>query len=484
MELRRSETQPVQAQLGLWDAVSIIVGIVIGSTIYRSPPLIMSNVSGPWVGLGVWALGGVLSLIGALCYAELASTYPRLGGDYVYLSRAFGPWLGFLFGWAQLAVILTSSIGAMAFVFAEYAVTVWPNFGPSSLFVYAFLAVAVLALMNILGVVLGKWTQNVLTAAKVLGLGAILWAGFQYGQPGAFAASEKPVEGPGIGLAMILVLYAYGGWNDAAFVVAEMRNKRRNIPLALILGTAGVTIIYLAVNAAYLQALGFEGVRQSSAVAADVLARAEPLSGFGSKAMSILVMISALGAINGLTFTGSRVYATLGAEHSVFAWLGRWNPQLGSPVWALVTQAVISLAMIAAVGTEAGQNLIDDLLRVAGLQPLPWSKYFGGFNTLVAGTAPVFWGFFLLTGLSLFALRERDRGIERPFSVPLFPVLPLIFCGTCFYMLYSAIDYAGKLTLIGIIPLLLGLPLYGISRRRVAPDEPPAAEEVPAELPE
>src|SRR5713226_5481210 len=160
MEPPRSEPQPIQAQLSLWDAVSIIIGIVIGAGIYETPPLIFKNVHGPWEGLGVWALGGLLSLVGALCYAELATAYPRSGGDYVYLGRAFGPWLGFLFGWAQLAVILTGSIGMMAYVFADYSV----ELGAVSrdwCFLAALAAVAGLTLLTLLGVVFGKGAQNV-----------------------------------------------------------------------------------------------------------------------------------------------------------------------------------------------------------------------------------------------------------------------------------------------------------------------------------
>ena len=178
MEFPQENQQPIKPRLGLWDAVSIIVGIVIGATIFRSPPLIMKSVPGPWCGLGLWGLGGVLSLVGALCYAELCSTYPRAGGDYAYLTRAFGPWAGFLFGWAQLVVIQTASIGAMAFVFSDYAVALWhpaENWPISKQIsflekhwdaVFAGGAVGVLSLMNILGVVLGKWTQNLLSLAK------------------------------------------------------------------------------------------------------------------------------------------------------------------------------------------------------------------------------------------------------------------------------------------------------------------------------
>src|SRR5947209_5607979 len=180
----------VPAPLGLWDAVSIIVGIVVGVGIFETPPDVFGSVSGPGVALGVWALCGLLALVGALCYAELASTYPRSGGDYVYLGRAFGPWLGFLFAWAQLAVILTGSIGMLAFVFGDYAVRLW-GLPPERAVAFAAGAVAALSLVNLLGVVVGKGTQNVLTALKVVGLGGILVAGFFWPAPVGTEAAGK-----------------------------------------------------------------------------------------------------------------------------------------------------------------------------------------------------------------------------------------------------------------------------------------------------
>lgn len=467
MEQRADPTPSFPARLGLWDAISIIVGIVIGATIYEMPPTIFSNVSGPGAALGVWALGGVLSLIGAFCYAELATAYPHSGGDYVYLTRAYGSWMGFLFGWAQLAVILTSSIGAMAFVFANYAAKFW-GLEKDQMFALAALAVISLSLLNALGVVLGAKTQNVLTVVKMAGLAGILIAGLCWRQPNAWTI-EKEMSGPGLGLAMIFVLYGYGGWNDAAFVAAEVRD-RRDIARTLILGTTIIMVVYLAVNAAYIIGLGFEGVRKSEAVAADVL---KPLGVFGQKAMCLLVMISALGAINGLVLTGSRVYAALGSEHRLFAWLGRWHPQLGTPLWSLLAQALISLAMIAVVATEKGHDALNRLLTVLGLSPILFGEFRSDFEKLVSGSAPVFWGFFLLTGFSLIILRFKDPQRERPFRLPLplFPLLPLIFCGTCVYMLYSAIDYAKYLSLIGVVPLLLGVPLYFLSGKRITPDQ-------------
>ena len=456
------QTESTHAQLGLFDCVSIIVGIVVGVSIFRVTPMVYGNVETPWIGMGAWLLGGLLSLIGALCYAELATTYPRSGGDYVYLSRAYGSPVGFLFGWAQLAAILTGSIGAMAFTFSDYAV---PLFGwDNSVGVWlAAVAVVLLTAINLFGVICGKVTQNLLTVVKVVGLLAIVFAGFAYGSPSSFSQTGKVGEG-GFGFAMIMVLYAFGGWNDAAFVAAEVKDRQRNIPRALILGTGGITVIYLLINAGYLMILGFDGIRSSFTPAADAMKIA--VGDWGATAITVLVMLSALGAINGLIFTGSRVYATLGADYGLFAWLGKWNHKLDAPVWSLLAQGVVSLALIVGVGTSAGQGIIDKIMIAVGFGALPWGQYFGGFNTLVAATAPVFWLFFLLTGFSLIVLRFRDPNIERSFTVPLYPITPIVFCLTCCYMLYSAIDYAGNLTLLGFVPVALGIPLYFLSSRR------------------
>lgn len=532
MDLPNKGEQPVQAQLGLWDAVSIIIGIIIGATIYETPWLIYQNVSGPSMAMGVWVLGGALSLIGAFCYAELATTYPRLGGDYVYLTRAYGSWAGFLFGWAQLTVIHTGGIGMLAYIFADYAHRLW-NVGEHLKFVYAFLAVAILSVLNIIGVVFGKTTQNVLTGAKIVGLGGILAAGFLWpqaprdyfsgkvvqasseqlvidtdGKEHKFTVAEGlklprpgdsvrvavlqtepekaiqvrgPAGTPSFGFAMVLVFLAFSGYNDAAYVAAEVRNQRRNMPLALILGVSLVTVIYLAINLAYITGLGFEEARNSHEIAADVLRL--PLGRAGETVMCLLVMVSALGAVNGSILTGSRVFSSMGADHVIFAWLGRWHPLFRTPFWALVLQAAVSLTMIVAVGTTMGHEQLNRFFTFFGLKPGSWEGR-GGFDTLLKFTTPIFWLFFLLTSLSVFVLREMDRTRERPFRVPFYPVLPLIFVASCIYMLHSGINYAGELGLVGVALLVVGLVLFTISQAtrpaRHAADDGPAGAMPPA----
>jgi amino acid transporter len=457
--------RPAAHSLGVWDAVSIIVGIVVGTAIFKVPMLVFQNVTGPWQALGVWSLGGLLSLCGALCYAELATTYPRNGGDYEYLSRAYGGWVGFLFGWAQLTVVLSGSIGLMAYAFADYALRLGNLPAWTATWIGAA-AVLSLSLLNALGAVVGKSVQNLLSLAKVLGLLGVVVTGLALS-----AAAAKPVApvatpglmGPGFGLAMVFVLLAFGGWNDAAFVAAEVRDQRRNLPRALLAGIAVVTVIYLAVNAAYLAGLGFEAARRSNTPAADLLGRA--FGDWGSRLISLLVMISALGAINGMILTGSRIYATLGADHRLFAWLAAGNSRSAAPIAALAVQSMIATLLILVVGTEEGRTAIDFVPTRIGLHSLPWSDFPGGFEMIAAGTAPVFWTFFFLTGLALFVLRIRDRGRNRPFSVPLFPLPPIVFCATCAYMLYSSLAYAKWLALIGAVPLVVAMPFSRTSQK-------------------
>lgn len=465
VSLRSAELDavPNSGNLGLWDAVSIIVGIVIGAGIYETAPLVFANVSSPWAALLVWVIGGALSLVGACCYAELASTYPRSGGDYVYLSRAFGNLTGFLFAWAQLAVILTGSIGMMAYVFADYAMA---TFGLAPAWGAALAAGSVLALtfLNAASLSAGRATQNVLSGIKIAGLLAIVLAGFFWGLSGEASPPAKAAARTGsFGLAMILVLYTYGGWNDAAFVAADVRDRRRNLPRALLIGTGIITLVYLLVNAAFIAALGFENARTSRAIARDVVAG--PFGNAAGAAVSVLVMISALGAVNALIFTGSRVHASLGADYSALAFLGKWGSRGRSPLGALLAQAAVSLGLIFLCGTGPGRAAVDAMLVRASFAKADWSGH-GGFDTLLRCTAPVFWTFFLLTSLSLFVLRLREPDRPRPFRVPLYPLVPLLFAATCAYMLYSAVDYAGRLTVLGVAFSLAGIPLWLLSKRR------------------
>ncbi len=452
-------SEPGSSTLTTWDAVSLIIGIVIGSTVFKTSGLIFANVPGPWWGLGLWIVCGGLSFASALCYAELATTYPRLGGEYNYLTRAFGPWAGFLFGWAELSLIQTGSIGALSYVFAEYAVKVFA-LQDSAMIWLALAAVVVLTALNMLGVQAGKRTQNVLTIAKLIGMGLLVIAGLSVAGSSSLEV-KQPMSEAGWPFALILVLYAYGGWNDAAFVAAEMKDRSRNIPRALLLGIGIITVWYVLLNAAYLGALGFEGLRASHQPAADAFAKVAGVS--GGRAMSVLVMISALGSVNGVIFSAARLHATVGADHSLFAMLVQRSSDRRTLARSLFAQGWITVGMILTLGTDAGRGSLDSMLVAIGAAPVPWGKYFGGFETLYAASAPIFWSFFLATGVAYFVLRWKDRDIERPFRAPLFPLCPLLFCAMSGFGLYSATLYAWPLLPLIAVPFLVGVPLYAVS---------------------
>lgn len=436
------QTSAIKPTLTLIDAIAITVGIVIGAGIFETPALVAQNAgSGMQVTL-LWALGGAISLIGALCFAELSTAYPHPGGNYFYLIRAFGRPLGFLFVWARMIVLQPGSIVLLAFVFGDYATQILP-LGPLSASLYAIAAIAFFTWLNLLGIHQGKWTQNLLTTAEVSGLLLVTIIGFLWTTSAAPAA--PPAAAPAasnIGLAMVFVLLSYGGWNEAAYISSELQNLRRNMLRSLLWSIGIISVVYLLINLAYLRGLGISGMAESNAVAADLMRRAlgEP----GVWFISALVCIASLGSINATILTGARTNYALGQDFSLFSSLAQWQTRGGTPRQALLIQAAISLALV----------LLGSLGR-------------NGFETMVAYTAPAFWFFFLMTGISLFILRSKDSGTPRPFRVPFYPITPILFCLACGYLLYSSLTYATSLkyiglgTLTGVIAVLAGIPILG-----------------------
>lgn len=424
--------------LSVVDACAIIVGIVVGVGIYRTPSIVAANVPNEAVFLLAWLLGGVVSVIGALCYAELATAYPHAGGDYHYFTRAFGRDIAFLFAWARLVVMQTGSIALLAFAFGDYASELFSLGGPWSAAVYAALAVSALTILNVIGVQQSKGTQKVLVAIKILGLTVVFIVGIVLGTPSSAPASSST---PAFGLAMILVLLTYGGWNEAAYISAEVREGHRNMSRALLWSIGTITAIYLLINFTYVRGLGLAAMSQSKVVAADLMRQAIGVA--GAIFISALVAIGALGSTNGTIFTGARTAYALGRDFSLLQFLGQWHETANTPVNALLAQGVIALCLIL-LGTRTR----------------------GGFETMVDYTAPVFWFFFLLTGLSLFILRTTDPQTRRPFQVPLYPLTPLLFCAFSTFMLHSSLAYTGIGALAGVAALLAGVPVLLVMRRR------------------
>ena len=452
-----AHTRPAVAPrrvLSTLDGIVLVVGLVVGAGIFRSPPLVAGQVADGWSFLGLWAAGGLVALVGALCYAELASTYPHAGGEYHVLRRAFGGAVGFLIGWSRLTVLQTGSIALLAFVFADYAASLLFGGGRVPATAVALLAATVvvaLTLVNAAGLRPGRRTQYVLTAAELAGLCAVIVAGLVAAGSGAAVGAPAPpapvadAPAPNVALALVFVLLTYGGWSEAAYLSAEFRDERRGVRRTLTWGVLVVTALYLLANAAFLLALGLRGVAGSTAVAVDVVrAAAGP---WGGVAVGLIVMASALSSANATMITGARGSFAIGTDVPALAGLGEWratdHDDGGTPRRALIVQGGVSLVL---VGFGAATR--------------------AGFETLVAYTAPVFWLTLLLMGVALFVLRRREPARGRSFRVPLYPVTPLLFCATSAAMLYSSVVYAGPGALLGVAVMLAGVPVLLLDRAR------------------
>ncbi|MBA3506543.1 MAG: amino acid permease [Betaproteobacteria bacterium] len=429
-EAAASAPQPLLRRI---DAVAIIVGIVVGAGIFKTPSLVAGIIGDPGWLVVAWVLGAGVSLVGALCYAELATTYPHAGGDYHFVTRAYGRNVSFLYAWARATVINTGSIALLAFVFGDYMAQAIPLGANSGALWAAFIVVA-LTLINVAGLRASVRTQNVLTAVEVAGLAAIVIAGLLAptvagAEPAAFASS--PALGL-FGLAMVFVLLTYGGWNEAAYISAEHKGGRRAIVGTLIVSIAIIGTVYVAVNLALLHGLGFKALAESKAAGAEVMDRA--FGPFAARALGLFVAVAALTSINATMIVGARTNYAMGRDWPALKFLGAWNVTRGVPVSAFLVQGAIALAL---VGFGALQH--------------------DGFEAMVEFTAPVFWFFLLLVGISVFVLRAKDGGAERPFRVPLYPLTPLLFCAVSAYLLYSSVTYAASKNAVHISLLVMAV---------------------------
>jgi amino acid transporter len=433
-----------KAVLTTRDTVAIIIGLVIGAGIFRFPPLVAANSPDEVVFYLLWIAGGAVSIVGALCYAELATAYPSAGGDYHFLQRAFGRTLSFLFGWARIAVITTGAIALLGYTFGDYASNLL-RLGHNSSAVYAALSVLALTAINLLGIRETKSTQNVLTTLLVLGVIAVIVTGILLVAPAPTAGATAPAKPwtAGVPFAMLFILFTYSGWNEAAYVSAELK-ERRSMVVAMVLSLVLVTILYLAINYAYVRGLGFQGVAKSDTVAADLMK--VQFGAAGANIISAIVCLAALTSINATIIAGARSNYALGRDWPVFGWLGHWDARTDAPRNSLYVQGAVALVLV-----------------VAG-------AFTDQVKTMIEYTSPVFWFFFMMVGVGLFVLRARDPGTPRPFKVPLYPLTPLIFILTCAYLLYSSLAYVRGGAWAGVAVLAIGLGLLLLGSGRRAPE--------------
>lgn len=446
--------QDLPRRIGLLSAIALVIGSTIGSGIFRVPARIAESVPAGLPMLAVWVAGGALVLCGALTYSELSGMFPRSGGLYVYLKEGHGDAPAFLYGWSELVVIRASSLGAISTVFAEYLLRLLgierpPDGYGLPVHLVAAGAIAVTAALNYVGVKWASAAVNVTSLAKFGALVVLVLAAFAFGQGdfSHFGQSVGPVRAEAFGLSLIAVLWAYDGFSDLARVGGEVHDSERNLPRALVLGTLAIIGIYLAANAAYLYLIPVGEMRTSTLVAADA---AQMLVGrAGVTLVSLVVMVSTLGAVASVMFTSPRIFFAMAGDGLFFQGLARIHPRFETPSRAILLTAAAAIAFV----------LFLDFERLS--------------DTFVLAT----WPFYALAAVSVFTLRRRRPDVARPVKAWGYPVVPVLFVVTALLMLGNALRtdlmthglsmalvYRGQ-TGLAFLLILSGVPAYWAWRR-------------------
>ena len=429
-------------QLGLWSAVAVLIGSTIGSGIFRSPAGIADRLPGPLPLASVWIVGGLFALCGALTLAEIAGARPETGGLYVFIREGWGRLPAFLFGWAEMAVIRAASLGAISTTFAEYLLRVLgydPALAPYDDWVHwvAAAAIGITAIFNYRGARSGSIVQNLTTIAKYGGLLFIIVLALAIGLPRTGGANFTPAVPPGsfafgaFGLALVSALWAFDGWADLSFVAGEVKDPRKTLPKALIIGTLAVIAIYFLANVAYLAVMSVEEIRNSRLVAADV---AERLIGApGVIFVAVTVMLSTFGTRNGTLLTGPRIFFAMADDGLFFKPVAKVHPTHKSPYVAILMTAGLGIAFV--------------MLRT--------------FEQLADAFVTAIVPFYALGVAAIFRLRKK-ADYQPPFKVPLYPIVPLLFVGASLYLLVNAlIDPASRWATAGTLGVVLvGIPVY------------------------
>jgi APA family basic amino acid/polyamine antiporter len=420
-------------RLGVWSAAAVLVGSTIGSGIFRVPSGVAERVGAVGAIAGVWALGALVALCGALAIAELAAMYPRSGGIYVFLREAYGPLPAFLFGWTELLVIRPSALGAIAMIFAEYANRLL-GLGEGGVRALAAVAIGALALANVRSVRWGAAVQNSSTAAKLLAIVGLAAVVFLFGSGGGGALAGpielQPLSWGGFGLALVSVMWAYDGWADLTFMAGEVKDPGRSMPRAIIGGVLAVVAVYLAINAAYLFVLSVPAMAGSELVASD--AAQAVFGAAGSAVAAALVVLSTFGALNGAMMTGPRIFYAMAEDGVFFRPIAAVHPRYHTPYAAILLAAGLGIAFVS--------------LRT--------------FEQLANAFVLGIWPFYALAVGAVFLLRARRADEPRPYRTVGYPVVPAVFLVAATAMLVNAAVQDTVPTLIGFAVILLGVPVF------------------------
>jgi APA family basic amino acid/polyamine antiporter len=435
-----SDHDGLKPQLGILDATMINVGTMVGSSIFIVPSSIAVLFSGSYPSLLVWIVGGLVSLCGALCVAELGAAMPRAGGQYVYLQRAFGPIWGFLYGWGAAAVINPASIAFVAVGFASYLGFFIPM-SAGEVRVTAVASILLLTALNCFGLKVGALTQNILTLIKIGAVLALVLLCFVL--PGGSAANLQPfwpteplsrLIGP-FGVAMILVLGAYDGWIEVTYVGSELKHPERDMARSVLWSTLLVALLYVGVSLAVVYVLGQAATGQSTLVAADAMKVV--LGPAGGALITIAILVSTIGCNNGIIFTAARIPYAMAMNGNFFRWAARLSPSRGTPNTALIVQGFWASALALS----------------------------GTYNQLLTYVVFVSFLFYALSAAAVIVLRRREPEMVRPYRTWGYPVTPIVFILFAAYLILNAFVETPRDASIGAGLVLAGLPVYWYCRR-------------------
>jgi len=430
----------LKKELSLYGLTMVAVGSCIGSGIFLTPSQIAGYLPSPVLIFLVWGVGGIITLTGALTFAELSSMFPQSGGVYVFLRESYGELFGFLYGWAYLLVITSGANAALSIACAYYLAFIFP-LDQTGITLTAILALVIVTVINILRVKTAEVFTNVFTGLKLFGIGAVVFIGIFFGKAEMNFFQTNSLSSRGslasaFGLALIGVLWSYGGWQHASFVAGEAREARKTIPKAMIFGAVIVTAVYLLTNLAYILLLPVDRMASSTSLAAEAVSTVLP---FGGILVAVMIAVSTFGTLGIYTLSAPRIYYAMSRDGLFFKKLALVHPRFRTPVNAIVVQSIWAMILL---------------------------LFWGTFEDLITYVVFTDWMFFGLTAASIFVFRVRRKDLERPYKTLGYPVVPLLFVSITFLFVINTLLTKPVHAYAGLIFLLIAFPVFYIFKKR------------------
>jgi len=418
----------------------VAIGSCIGSGIFLTPSQIAGHLPSPWLILLIWGIGGIVTLTGALTFAELGTIFPKAGGVYVYLKEAYGDLFGYLYGWAYLLVICSGAIAALSIAFAYYLGFIIP-LGNTGIKVVAVSAIIFVTIINILRVKAGEVFSNIFTGLKLIGIAGVICIGFFMGKPGLLRVQTgEAVSSDNLlvafGLALIGVLWSYGGWQHASFVAGEAKNAQRTVPRAMIVGALVVGLVYLLTNLAYLFLLPVDKILASESLAAEAVSSVVP---FGGILIAVIIAVSVIGTAGIYTLSSPRIYYAMADDGIFFKKLAWVHPRFRTPVNAIITQSVWAIILL---------------------------LFWGTFEDVITYVVFIDWMFFALTAFSVYLFRATRKDIARPYKTLGYPITPAVFIVISTFFVVNTLIEKPKHAWAGLIFMAIGVVFFVYFKRR------------------